>query len=107
MKWQLELELMPDPIRVLSNHKNLEYFMSIKLLSRRLAYWSKFLSWFNFEIVYRLGKASVKPDELTRRFGDLPKERDKHDERTKFQYQAVLKLENLTELNLNAVTVSM
>ena len=53
---------------------------------------------FNFKIVYRPGKAGAKPDALTRRSGDLPKEGDKYDERTKFQYQAVLKPQNLTEL---------
>ena len=72
--------------------------MSTKLLNRRQARWSEFLSWFNFKIVYRPGKAGAKPDALTRRSGDLPKEGDKHDERTKFQYQAVLKPKNLTEL---------
>ena len=36
-EWRLELESTPHPIRVLSDHKNLEYFMSMKLLSRRQA----------------------------------------------------------------------
>ena len=34
-EWQLELELTLHPIRVLADHRNLEYFMSTKLLSRR------------------------------------------------------------------------
>ena len=36
-EWRVELELSPHPIRVLSDYKNLEYFMSTKLLSRRQA----------------------------------------------------------------------
>ena len=92
------MESMPHPIRVLSDYKNLEYFISTKLLSRRQAHWSEFLSRFNFKIVYRPGKASAKPDALTRRSRDLPKEGEKHDERTRFQHQVVLKLQNLTEL---------
>ena len=72
--------------------------MSIKLLSRRQARWSEFLLRFNFKIVYRPGKAFAKPDALTRRSGDLPKEGDKYDKRTRFQHQAVLKLQNLTNL---------
>ena len=56
---------MPHPIRVLSDYKNLEYFMSTKLLSRRQACWSEFLSRFNFRIIYWVGKASGKPDVLT------------------------------------------
>ena len=34
--------------------------------------------------MYRPGKAGVKPDALTRKSEDYPKEGDKHDERTKF-----------------------
>ena len=105
-KWRPELESMPHRIRVLSDYKNLEYFISTKLLSRRQARWSKFLSRFNFKIVYRLGKASAKPDALTRRSGDLPKEGDKHDERTRFQHQVVLKLQNLTDLSDAALTLA-
>ena len=72
--------------------------MSMKLLSRRQARWSEFLSRLNFKIVYRLGKAGAKPDASTRRSSYLPKKGDKYDKRTKFQYQAVLKPQNLTEL---------
>ena len=36
-EWRLELESIPHPIRVLSDYKNLEYFMSTKLFSRRQA----------------------------------------------------------------------
>ena len=72
--------------------------MSTKLLSRRQTYWFKFLSRFNFKIVYRPGKASAKPDALTRRSGDLPEEGDKHNERTRFQHQVVLKPQNITDL---------
>ena len=93
-EWRAELESSPHPIRVLSDHKNLEYFMSTKLLSRRQACWSEFLSWFNFRIIYRLGKAGGKPDALTRQSGDLPREGD---ERTAFQRQVVLKPHNLID----------
>ena len=78
--------------------------MSTKLLSCRQVRWSEFLSRFNFKIVYRPGKTEAKLDALTRRSGDLPKEGDKHDERTKFQYQAVLKPQNLTEVPDTALT---
>jgi len=56
--------------------------MSTKLLNRCQARWSKFLSRFNFKIIYHPEKASTKPDALPRRSGDLPKEGD---ERTKFE----------------------
>ena len=80
--------------------------MPTKLLSRRQARWSEFLSRFNIKIIYRPGKASTKLDALTRRSGDLPKEGDKHDEHTRFQYQAVLKPQNLTDLPNAALTLA-
>lgn len=65
--------------------------MSTKQLSRRQARWSEFLSRFNYQIVYRPGKAGDKPDSLTRRSGDLPQEGDTSDPRHQYQHQTVLK----------------
>jgi len=94
-EWRPQLEGSRHPIQVLSDHKNLEYFMSTKLLNRRQARWSEFLSGFDFRIVYRPGKAGGKPDVLTRRSGDLPKEGD---ERLLTNRHAVLKPQNLIDL---------
>ncbi|KAL9563874.1 hypothetical protein ACKAV7_011909 [Fusarium commune] len=90
-EWRPELEGAPSPIKVITDHKNLEYFTTTKLLNRRQARWSEFLSRFNFQISYRPGKQGVKPDALTRRSEDLPKEGDK---RLAHQSQVVLKKEN-------------
>lgn len=91
-EWRPELEGTPSPIKVITDHRNLEYFMTTKLLNRRQARWSEFLSRFNFKIIYRPGKQGAKPDALTRRSEDLPKEGD---ERLLHQSQTVLKKENL------------
>jgi transposase InsO family protein len=91
-EWRPELEGAPSPVKVITDHRNLEYFMTTKLLNRRQARWSEFLSRFNFKIVYRPGKQGIKPDALTRRSEDLPKEGD---ERLRHQSQTVLKKENL------------
>lgn len=91
-EWRPELEGASSPIKVITDHRNLEYFMTTKLLNRRQARWSEFLSRFNFKIVYRPGKQGIKPDALTRRSEDLPKDGD---ERLKHQSQTVLKRENL------------
>ena len=40
--WRSELENTENPVQVITDHKNLEYFMSNKLLNRRQARWSKF-----------------------------------------------------------------
>lgn len=82
--------------------------MPTKLLNRRQARWSEFLSRFNFKIVYRPGKQGVKPDALTRRSEDLPKEGD---ERLRHQSQTILKRKNLDPkvqglVKLDAITRS-
>jgi hypothetical protein len=87
-EWRAELQSSINPIKVLSDHKNLEYFMTNKLLSRRQARWAQFLSQFDFKIVYRPGKLGGKPDALTRRSGDLPKPGD---ERENFNFSTLLK----------------
>jgi len=70
---------------------NLEYFRTMKLLNRRQARWSEFLTRFDYEILYRRGKSNGEADALTRRPGDLPKGGD---ERLKNMEQVVLKLQN-------------
>ncbi|KAI0991735.1 hypothetical protein K3495_g16452, partial [Podosphaera aphanis] len=91
-EWRPELEGAAHPIAVISDHKNLEYFMSTKQLNRRQARWAEYLSRFNFIIKYRPGKQGGKPDALTRRSEDLP---EADDERRRHQSQIVLKRENL------------
>ena len=90
--WKLELEGIEKPVQVVTDHKNLENFISNKLLSRRQTRWSEFLSRFNFEIIYRPGSMNNKADAFTRRSGDVPK---KKDNRRQFQWQTVLKKKNL------------
>jgi hypothetical protein len=81
-------------LQLITEHKNLEYFMSKRLLNRRQARWAQFLSRFDYEIVYRPGKSNGKADALTRWPGDLP---EGGDERLKTMEQVVLKPENLPE----------
>jgi hypothetical protein len=90
-EWRPELEGTESPIRILSDYRNLEYFITTKMLNRRQARWSEFLSRYNFRIIYRPGKQGEKPDALTRRSEDLPKEGD---ERLQYQSRVVLKKEN-------------
>jgi hypothetical protein len=51
-------------VEVLTDHKALEYFISIKALSVRQARWVKVLSRYNFKILYRPGSTN-KADLLT------------------------------------------
>ena len=67
--------------------------MTSKQLNRKQTRWAKFLSKFNFRIIYRLEIQSIKLDNLTRRFENLSK--NVKDERTQFNYQTLLKTKNL------------
>ena len=63
-------------IDVVTNHKNLEYFFTTKILSRRQAHWSELLSQFNLVIRFHLRELGPKPDALTRRWDVYPKGQD-------------------------------
>jgi hypothetical protein len=86
---------LENPISIYTDHKNLEYFTTTKLLNWRQARWAQYLSQFNFKIIYRPGKSGAKPDALTRRSGDLPKEGDK---RLTENFHAVIKPHQILRL---------
>jgi PIN domain nuclease of toxin-antitoxin system len=68
------LEGAVTTIWVLTNHKNLEYFSTTKMLTRRQAWWLEYLSAFNLHITYCPGKDGVKPDTLTWRYNIYSKD---------------------------------
>ena len=74
--WRRYLEGAVPPVDVITDHKNLEYFSTTKLLTRRQARWSELLSAFNFVLRFRPGRLGGKPDALTRRWDVYPKEGD-------------------------------
>ncbi len=63
------------PVSVVSDHKNLEYFMSSRVLNRRQARWSMFLSEFNFVLSYSPGLKNPA-DGPSRRADFAPREGD-------------------------------
>lgn len=65
--WRHYLEGADFQIEILSDHKNLEYFMTAQKLTRRQARWALFLSRFDFILKHRPGRNSGKPDLLSRR----------------------------------------
>ncbi|KAF8749977.1 hypothetical protein RHS01_09605 [Rhizoctonia solani] len=75
-EWRIFLEATNKPVQVFTNHHNLKYWMQARTFNRRHARWRVFLSDFNFEIHYRPGKQSGKPDALSRRsnYVDIPLE---------------------------------
>ena len=64
--WQHYLEGSTFPIDVVTDHKNLEYFSTTKILSQCQAHWLEFLSRFNMVIHFCPGRLSTKPNTLTR-----------------------------------------
>ena len=52
---------------VYTDHKNLAYFNTTKLLNRRQERWAEILGEFNFKIIYRPGERNGKADALSRR----------------------------------------
>ncbi len=74
--WHHYLEGSVDPIDIVTDHKNLEYFSTTKILTRWQVQWSEYLSQFNLVIHFQLGKLGGKPDALTRQWDIYPKEGD-------------------------------
>jgi hypothetical protein len=91
--WRPELEGTELPIQILTDHKALEYFMTLKKLTRRQARWALTLANYNFQITYRPGKVNGKADALTRKPGDRPT--GNIDERQKHQFQTILTVKRI------------
>ena len=108
--WRPELTGVENQTKVFSDHKNLETFMTLKQLNRRLVRWAEMLAEYNFRVMYRPGKQGGKPDALTRRKQDLPANTE--DAREKYRNQVLLKEHQLDEdvkkdLKLYVTTRSM
>jgi hypothetical protein len=69
--WRAELQGSPRRLRILTDHRSLEYFMTTKQLTSRQARWSELLSQFFFQIMYRPGKSNELADALSRREQDV------------------------------------
>lgn len=70
-KWPAELESVENSIQVLSDHKNLEYFMANKNISRQQVQWVEYLSRFSFQISYQPEKKNANQKILTTQSRDF------------------------------------
>ena len=52
---------------ILTDHKNLQYFITSKKLVERQIRWSQFLFEFNFKLKFRAGKHAPVSDALSRK----------------------------------------
>jgi hypothetical protein len=64
-QWRPQCDRLAHSIEILTDHKNLKYFMMSKLLNWRQTKWSEFLSRFKFKIVHHPGIQGQKSDALT------------------------------------------
>lgn len=96
-EWRPELQGSREPFEVVTDHKNLQYFMTTKALNQRQVRWSEFLAGFDFRIVYRPGKMAVRPDALSRKPDDRPRKSDPDDDRIKHRERIVLPADRWSE----------
>ena len=65
-EWHHLFIAVKDEITVYTDHRNLEYFNTTKVLNRRQYHWAELLQQFNFRVVYREGRLNQKADALSR-----------------------------------------
>jgi hypothetical protein len=74
--WRRYLEGSLHTVQVFTDHKNLEYFMTTKVLNRRQARWAQELAGVDFKIFYRKGTSNGKP--VTDRQDHAPRSSHRH-----------------------------
>jgi RNase H-like domain found in reverse transcriptase/Reverse transcriptase (RNA-dependent DNA polymerase)/Integrase zinc binding domain/Integrase core domain/Retroviral aspartyl protease len=90
--WRAELQGSDSQVKILTDHKALEYFMTSKQLTSRQARWAEILSQFFFTIAYRPGRKNELADALSRKEADVESQ-DKV--KSQIRNQALLKPEQL------------
>ena len=64
-QWKTYLKESKNSVQIYTDHKNLIYFMTIKILNQRQVQWSEKLLNFNFEIHYWKRSENAKTDTLS------------------------------------------
>ncbi len=95
-EWRRYLEGAAHQINIFTDHKNLEYFMTTKILNRRQARWAQELAAYDFKIVYRKGTSNGKADALSRRPEYRPEEGGSDDPFDKILKAGNIDLESLS-----------
>ena len=93
-EWRPELKEAAEQVQVITDHKNLKYFIITKQLSCCQAHWSEFLSQFNFAIQYCSGKLNSHVNALTHWSDDFSQ--DDQDLCHAHHQQLVIKSHNLS-----------
>ena len=64
-QWRVYLKGLKHEVQVYSDHKNLLYFTTMKVLNQRQVRWSEELSQYSFRIHYQKGSENAKADTLS------------------------------------------
>ena len=75
-EWRHYLEGGEHQVKVLSDHKGLQFLADAKVMNQRHARWSTFFRRFNFVITYRPGSSNSLADALSRRADYEPQNPD-------------------------------
>ena len=75
-QWRVYLLRVAMQTRVFTDHKNLEYFTTMKVLNKRQAWWAEELAEYNFIIIYHTGALNMKANLFLRRANYFPKEEE-------------------------------
>jgi hypothetical protein len=65
-EWRHFLEGVQHPVKIWTDHKNLEYFQKSQKLNPQQARWSLYLSRFDFALFHQPGRLMGRPDALSR-----------------------------------------
>jgi hypothetical protein len=68
-EWQHYLQGSQLRFEIWTDHKNLEYFTTMKKLNRQQAQWSLELSEYDFALIHKPGKQLARTDVLSRQSG--------------------------------------
>ena len=66
-QWRVYLKGTTFPVQVITDHKNLTYFTTTKVLNGRQVRWDESLTDYNFRIHYKKGSENARADALSRR----------------------------------------
>ena len=81
-------ELRSVKFEIRTDHKNLEYFMTVKKLTERQIRWSLILFKYDFVINYITGKSNERADAFSKREQNVP---EVDDDRLKYKMAQLLK----------------
>ncbi|MBW0570599.1 hypothetical protein O181_110314 [Austropuccinia psidii MF-1] len=89
--WRAFLLSLSFPFEVLTDHSSLQYFISLKVLTRHQAHWAEFLSEFHFSITYRPGRLATLLDALSRWEGVYPERGEDFISNNPMKFQQLIK----------------